>query len=209
MKGLEDVARAVGGRRLTAWPGDRPVRFVTTDSRDVGPGDVFVAITGGRSDGTAYLAEAAARGAILAVVPAHRLVPKDLPEGLSVLEVPDTRAALGRLAAAWRARLSPLRVIAITGSSGKTTTKRLVHAVLSTRLPGRAAPASFNNDLGVPITLLSARPSDRYLVVEIGTNAPGEIAALGQLAEPDVAVITSIGRAHLGGFGAAEAILHE
>jgi len=209
LKGLEDVARAAGGRRLTPWPEDRPIRFVTTDSREVGPGDVFVAISGGRTDGASFLADAAARGAILGIIPADRPRGGDFPAGMMVIEVPDTRAALGRIASAWRRRLSALRVIAITGSCGKTTTKRLVHAVLGTRLPGRAAPASFNNDLGVPITLLSARPADRYLVVEVGTNAPGEIAALAALADPDVAVITSIGRAHLGGFRDAGAILHE
>jgi len=207
--GLEECVRAAGGRRMTPWPDDRPVRKVTIDSREAGPGDIFVAIRGGQREGTEFLGDAAARGAVLAIVPAGSVHARALPPGLAVLEVPCERTALGRVAAMWRRRLTALRVIAITGSAGKTTTKRLVHAVLGTRLPGRAAPRSFNNDLGVPVTLLAARPSDRYLVVEIGTNAPGEIAALGRLADPDIAVVTSIGRAHLGGFGDVESILRE
>src|SRR5690606_27022905 len=96
-----------------------------------------------------------------------------------------------------------------TGSSGKTTTRRLIHAVLSTRWRGRESPKSFNNDLGVPLTVLAASPADKYLLVEIGMNAPGEIADLAAAVQPDIGVVTSAGLAHLGGLGSAEAIAHE
>ncbi|MCH8146553.1 MAG: UDP-N-acetylmuramoyl-tripeptide--D-alanyl-D-alanine ligase [Planctomycetes bacterium] len=119
------------------------------------------------------------------------------------LVVDNTITALGRLAAYYRREVvSPTtEVIAITGSNGKTTTKLMLHHLLSASFPGRCAPRSFNNEIGVPLTLLSAEPDDRYLIVEIGSSAPGEVAHLGQMAAPTIGVITSIGEAHLSGFG--------
>jgi len=187
--------------------GDDPAG-VGTDTRQDLTGKVFIAIRGARFDGHDFLAQAADRGAMMAIVE-HGAPAADLPGTMGVLLVSDTRRALARMALAYRRSLSAAKVIAITGSSGKTTTKRLIDAVLCGALPGSAAPKSFNNDIGVPLTILSARPRDRYVVVEIGTNAPGEVGHLARIAEPDIAVITNIGRAHLEGFGSVEAILRE
>jgi UDP-N-acetylmuramoyl-tripeptide--D-alanyl-D-alanine ligase len=116
---------------------------------------------------------------------------------------------LGRLAAAWRQTLTQTVVIAVTGSCGKTTVKSLLDTVLSRQLAGRAAPRSFNNDIGLPLAILAARPDDEYLVLEIGANNPGEIGQLTKIARPDIGVITMIGRAHLRGFGSIETVTAE
>jgi len=127
------------------------------------------------------------------------------------LVVDDSVKALGRLAGYYRRRVmdESTVVIAVTGSNGKTTTKWMIDHVLSADLPGQASPKNFNNHIGVPLTLLSARRTDRYLVVEIGTSAPGEVDALSQMAQPDIGVITSIGVAHTEGLGDLEAIAAE
>jgi UDP-N-acetylmuramoyl-tripeptide--D-alanyl-D-alanine ligase len=109
----------------------------------------------------------------------------------------------------YRRTLEGTRVVAITGSNGKTTTTRLVHAVLSSRFRGSAPQKSFNNDIGVPLTVLAARRGDQYLICELGTSRRGEIAALGAIVQPDIAVITSIGRAHVGGLGSVAEIARE
>ncbi|MFG0330511.1 MAG: UDP-N-acetylmuramoyl-tripeptide--D-alanyl-D-alanine ligase [Phycisphaerales bacterium] len=181
---------------------------VCIDSRAVEPGVAFIAIRGERFDGHDFVDAAAAAGAALIVIDREACVSQS-GSCERVLLVEDTRRALGQLAAAYRKEFGSLRVVAITGSNGKTTTKRLVHAALTTTLRGRMSPKSFNNDIGVPLTLLSARAGDQYLVVEVGTNAPGEIAALGKLIEPDLAVITNIGRSHLAGLGSVEGVARE
>ncbi len=184
---------------------------VTVDSRSVRPGQVFVAIKGERFDGHDFLPEAAAAGARSVIVQHEPRGPltDDLGRPVAVIRVPDTRRALLRLAQAYRRALEGMKVIGVCGSNGKTTTVRLIDAVLSQRLRGIASRKSFNNDVGVPLTILSARPGHQYLICEIGTNAPGEIAALGSIVEPDVAVIVSIGREHLEGFGSLEGVARE
>ena len=178
------------------------------DSRENLTGKVFVAIHGEHHDGHDYLDEATQAGAGLLIVdrqPSH----DTLSSGPAVLLVDDTRAALARLACAYRLTLSNTTVIAITGSAGKTTVKHLIDSVLSTAMRGTAAPKSFNNDIGVPLTILSAASDDEYLIVEIGANRLGEVNALARLARPDIAVITSIGRAHLEGFATIENVARE
>jgi len=186
---LERALNAVGGESL----GD-PVAFagVSTDTRTLEPGALYVAIAGENHDGHGFVADALERGAAATIVSD----PKAVPAGTPAVVVPDTRRALGALAAAYRRSLSA-RVVAVTGSAGKTSTVRLLDAALGAGLTGTASPRSYNNDIGVPLTILSARESDDYLVCEIGTSAPGEIALLAAIARPDIAMITSIGRAHL------------
>lgn len=172
---------------------------VSTDTRTLSRGQVFVALAGARFDGHAYIADAVAAGSPLIVVEredAADAIDATDAASVAVLKVDSTVRALGQLAASWRRQYAGT-VIAVTGSVGKTTTKQLIHAVLSQAHAGRAAPRSFNNHIGVPLTLLNTRPRDRYVVVEVGTNAPGEIQALARIIEPDVAIITAIGRAHL------------
>ncbi len=207
---LKEVALAVGVVPSPGWERIE-VRRVTTDSREVGAGDLFLPIRGARFDGHGFVDQAVAKGAV-ACICAHDWV-KRTNEGSLVprLPVDDTVDALGRLAAYYRRKVMPIStaVIAVTGSNGKTTTKGMIHHVLGTALKGRCAPKSFNNNIGVPLTLLSGDADDRYLVVEIGTNAPGEVGALAEVAAPDVAVITSIGEAHLEGLGDVRAIAAE
>jgi len=204
---LGDVAAAVG---TVCDPNTSPIviRRVTTDSRDVWPGDLFFALRGPRFDGHQFTAQALAKGAVACVCD-HRL---ETPiESGPILSVDDTLAALGRLAMHYRRAVMPVNtvVIAVTGSNGKTTTKCMIDHILSAEFQGRASPRSFNNAIGVPLTLLSAELNDRYLVVEVGSNSPGEVAALAAIVSPNVAVITSIGEAHLEGLGDLHAVAAE
>lgn len=207
---IENVRAATSGRWLQR-PASLKLRVLTgvgIDTRDDLTGKAFVAIRGQSHDGHAYLAEAAKAGARVLVVE-HVPAGVTLPGDVAVVQVENTRRALARMALNYRRSLRGTKVIVVTGSAGKTTTKRLIDSVLAVSLQGSASPKSFNNDIGVPLTILAARPSDKYLIVEVGTNAPGEIAQLASVVEPDVAVITSIGRAHLEGLGSIEAVAKE
>ena len=175
---------------------------VSTDSRTVARGDCFFAIAGEHFDGHDYVGRALAGGAVCAVVS------RDADEVGSVLRVADTIEALGRLAREYR-RMNGFKIVAITGSVGKTTTRQIVHHVLSRRFRARQARKNFNNTIGLPLTLLDAEPADEVLVTELGANHPGEIAYLTRIAEPDVAVVTNAHPAHLEGFGDLATIIRE
>jgi UDP-N-acetylmuramoyl-tripeptide--D-alanyl-D-alanine ligase len=175
---------------------------VCTDSRTIAPGDCFFAIGGERFDGHDYVGPALARGAACAVVS------RDVDTAGPILRVTDTIEALGRLAREYR-RMNGFKVIAITGSVGKTTTRQIVHHVLSRRFRARQARKNFNNMIGLPLTLLDGGPDDDVLVTELGANHPGEIACLTRIAEPDVAVVTNVHPAHLEGFGDLATIVRE
>lgn len=198
---LDEVVRAVGGT-VASPPPTGNASGVSTDSRTTAEGDVFFALQGPNFDGHDFLAAALERGAAAAVVAARQWarVAAALAEGgthgAALIRVDDPLAALGRLGRYHRDQLSAT-IIAVVGSNGKTTTKAMIDHVLRGRMQGRASPKSFNNAIGVPLTLLSAVAGDDFLVVEVGTNAPGEIAALGALVRPDMAVITAIGEEHL------------
>lgn len=200
---LNEAIRAVDGFS----PVDlRPasIRGVSTDSRTTRAGELFFALRGPNFDGHQFVPQAFARQAVAAIVDRQcvhavrqALTEAGQPEPATpLIAVQNPLTALGRLAAAHR-KLLAAQVIAVAGSNGKTTTKELIHHLLSARFTGRCSPKSFNNAIGVPLTLLSAEGGDDYLVVEIGTNRPGEIAALASLVQPDVAVITTIGEEHL------------
>ena len=199
LTGIDQVAEAVGGRLvgpdgLAALAG-QVVGRVTTDSRAVAAGDLFVALKGDRFDGHAFVAAAVSAGAVAAIVSQPiELPPLARPVGLILVR--DTLAALGRLATWYRSKL-PATVIAVTGSNGKTTTKSMIEHMLGKDRRVAASPKSFNNSIGVPLTLLSADASHDVVVCEIGSNAPGEIAALGAIVRPDIAVIVSISETHL------------
>lgn len=202
---------AVAGQWV-ARPSARPalITGVSTDSRSLTQGEAFIALKGDNFDAHHFIPQAISRGASLVLLERDSALPKgNLPPGLSAIKVPDTRKALMRLARAHRQSLDGTRVIAVTGSNGKTTTVRLIDAALSSRLRGVASIKSFNNEIGVPLTILRARKGDQYLLCEVGMNAPGEIAQLAEVVEPDIAVITSIGRAHIENFGSTDAIAIE
>jgi UDP-N-acetylmuramoyl-tripeptide--D-alanyl-D-alanine ligase len=178
------------------------VTGVSTDSRTVAAGDVFVALRGGRFDGSDYAAEAAARGA------AAVLVSREVPEAVPQILVGDTVEALRVLA---RARRREFRgpVVAVTGSCGKTTTKDFLGEVLARKYRVRVAPENFNNEIGVPLSILALREDDEALVLELGVSAPGEMAPLGEAAEPTVAVLTNVAPTHLEFFGDVAAVRRE
>lgn len=202
------VAESVTGEWVQPPASDVTFDGVSIDSREEQRGRLFVAIKGETHDGHDHVAGAIERGAAGAMVerwPVNDSIPAHVP----VYRVDATRPALAALAGAWRQRLTTTRIIGITGTCGKTTTKTMLHTVLSTTMRGSCAPKSFNNEIGVPLSILATSVDDTYAVLEIGTNGPGEIEALTRLAEPDVAVITMIGRGHLEGLGSVEAVATE
>jgi len=193
---LSEVAEAIGGR----WAGD-DVSFsaVSTDSRKLEGSPLFVALRGDRFDGHDYLGQVASAGAVAV------MVEQESPVAIPQLIVDDTRLALGRLAAVWRDRADP-RLIAVTGSNGKTTLKEMLRAILGQEGAGLlATEGNLNNDIGLPLTLLRLQ-GEGTAVVELGANHPGEIAYLSAIARPDVAVLNNAGRAHLEGFGSPEGV---
>ena len=176
---------------------------VSTDTRTLEPGELFVALRGERFDGTEFVAAAQEAGAAGAVVERR---PDGLAHGFECFVVDNALVALGRLAAARRLALDPT-VVAITGTSGKTTTRELTAAALGDL--AYASPGNFNNLIGTPLSILSADEEARIWVLEVASNQPGEIATLGGIASPDYAVITSVSEGHLEGLGDLEGVLAE
>jgi UDP-N-acetylmuramoyl-tripeptide--D-alanyl-D-alanine ligase len=199
---LSRIAQATGGRLLAA---DVEVSGVSTDTRSLERGDLFIALHGEHFDAHDFLEPAAASAAALLVDDASK-VPADVPAVL----VDDTRLALGRLAAAWRAQFS-LPVIAVTGSNGKTTTKEMIAAILKAAFGAAvlSTRGNLNNDIGLPLTLLGLRASHRAAVIEMGMNQPGEIAYLAKIGAPSVALVTNAQRAHLEGMGDIDQVARE
>lgn len=173
---------------------------VTTDSRQIMPGDIFVALKGENFDGNQYATESLKKGAVLAIIDDSTQV------GEGCILVPDTLQCLQDLARHHRRQLG-IPILGITGSNGKTTTKELCHAVLSQKFKTFATQGNFNNHIGVPLTLLSMDETTEFGIVEMGANHPGEIKTLCDIAEPDYGIITNIGHAHLEGFGSYENII--
>lgn len=192
-----DARAARRGGKITA---------VSTDSRSIRQGDCFFAIPGPNFDGHSFVSQALAKGAVCAVVSRGIKLPQ--VDEKYLLRVNDTVSALGGLAAHYRTECG-FKVTAITGSVGKTTTRHIIAHVLSSRHRVFQAPKSFNNQIGLPLTLLTARPEDEFVVVELGANRPGEIAYLSRIARPDLAVITNVRPAHLEGFGTLDTIVEE
>jgi len=205
MMDLNELARAVGGEVAGA-----AVEFsgVTTDSRAIDAGDLFVALKGERFDGHDYVAQAIARGAAAALT--SRRVEAELP--VAQVVVADTRPALGRLAGAWRRRFQTLALIALTGSNGKTTVKEMLAAILARHAGADeavlATRGNLNNDIGMPLTLLELRARHRFAVIEMGMNHMGEIDYLTRIAAPGVAIVNNAQRAHVGLLGSLEAVAH-
>lgn len=201
---VQEIVRATQGALVVGDLGVR-VAGVSIDSRTLGVGEAFVAIRGHRLDGHAFLAEAAARGASCLVV--HAL-PDRYPAELPLVLVEDTTRALGRLGAWHRGRFA-IPVVAVTGSNGKTTTKELAAAVIAVGRRVLRPESSFNNQWGVPLTLLRLAPEHEALVVELGTNQRGEIAALAALVAPTVGVVTTVAAVHTEFLGSLEGVREE
>lgn len=179
---------------------------VSTDSRTAKVGDCFFAVQGESFDGHDYVVDAFAKGAVCAVV--KREFDDSKFADKAILKVDDTIKALGDLAGEYR-RQCGFKVIAITGSVGKTTTRQIVYHALRRHFRVVQAPKNFNNNIGLPLTLLGADPEDQIVVAELGTNHPGEIAYLTHIARPDIAVVTNVYPAHLEGFGDLQTIIQE
>ena len=179
---------------------------VSTDSRTTKAGDCFFAIPGKNFDGHNYVAGAFAKGAVCAVI--SKDVDQEQSAGKCLLKVEDTIRALGDLAREYR-RQACYKVVAITGSAGKTTTRQIIYHALSRRFRVFQSPKSFNNEIGLPLTLLGADHQDQIVIAELGSNHPGEIPYLTRIAEPDIAVVTNVHPAHLEGFGDLQIIIQE
>lgn len=193
---LAEVAEAVGGELQGA--AETIVTGVTLDSRSVQPGDLFVAVPGERVDGHGFIDAAIAAGAAA-------VLGQQLGSAPGVV-VADSTAALGQLAAALLARLGQLTTVAMTGSSGKTSTKDLLSQVLADDGETIAPPGSFNNELGLPLTVLQCTQTTKYLVLEMGARGVGHISYLCGIATPDVGIVLNVGSAHVGEFGDRDAI---
>ena len=204
-RSLEFIAKACIGELVGGSPQTQVLR-VRTDSRKVEAGDLFFALSGGRFDGHDFLHQAAGKGACGVVANRNRL-----PEGwggTAIIAVDDTRKALGRLGAQYRKDFV-LPTVAVGGSNGKTTTKELIAAVLRQKLATLWSEASYNNDIGVPLTLLRLQQSHQVAVFEVGTNHPGELAALAKMIRPDYGILTCVGREHLEFFGDLAGVARE
>lgn len=195
---VKDVANMTGGKLV--GPSDVSIMEITTDSRDIGASSLFIAIRGDRFDGNDYVASAIEKGAVCALC-------ERIPENYagSAVIVEDTRIAMGKLAKAYKAKISPITV-GVTGSVGKTTTKEFIYSVLSERYNTLKTCGNYNNEIGLPMTVLGLSPDNNAAVLEMGMSAKGEIDYLADIARPDVAVITNIGTSHIGNLGSREAI---
>ena len=198
---MERLAATARRLKVPLQGADARYLRVVTDTRAVQPGDLFVALKGERFDAHDFVAEAAAKGAVAALVSSQVSAP------IAQLVVPDTLIGLQQLATSWRADFD-LPVIGVTGSNGKTTTKQLLAALFAARGPVLATEGNLNNHIGVPLTLLKLRAEHCTAVVEMGASNAGEIALLAGLAAPSVGVITQAGDAHLEGFGSREGVAH-
>lgn len=196
---MSTLSAAADSMHGTLFGTDRIFEGVSTDTRTLRTGELFVALQGPNFDGCDYVAQAQDQGAAGAVVD------RKTDEGLAQITVEDTRLALGSLAAAWRQDQSAV-VVGITGSNGKTTLKEMTAACLSQTAPTLATEGNLNNEIGMPLMLTRIEQSHRFAVLEMGANHAGEIAYLASLAEPDVVAITNAGAAHLEGFGSVEGV---
>jgi UDP-N-acetylmuramoyl-tripeptide--D-alanyl-D-alanine ligase len=197
-----NVREALGGGR-----GDRGISYrkISTDTRQIGEGDIFVALKGERFDGHEFIGKAVEAGATAAVVSDAEV---EAPEGVILYRTGDTLVALQQLAAFRRDRIRA-RFVGVVGSNGKTTTKELIRSVLQTTYTTFATQGNLNNQIGVPLTLLEVPDEVEAVVVEMGTDRPGEIRALTRIVRPDVAVVTSIGEEHLELLGDLHGVLQE
>jgi UDP-N-acetylmuramoyl-tripeptide--D-alanyl-D-alanine ligase len=203
---LDTVAAALAGEAVGKLPhGPAELTGITTDTRKIGKGNAFLALRGERFDGHDYLRDAVRDGAAALIV---SRAPKVDTLGVPIFEVRDTLLALGALGHCWR-RAWGKTVIGVAGSNGKTSTKDLLKAALSRAYEVHATTGNLNNRVGVPLTLLALPPEADLAVIELGTSLPGEVAILRDVAEPDIALVTSIAEEHLEGLGDLAGVLRE
>lgn len=203
---LSQIADAIGASLPDDASLEKAISIsrVSTDTRTLESGDLFVAIKGPNFNGHSYVSEACEKGCV-AVIVEEQDRDLDIPQ----LVVKDTRIALGLMAEAWRKQFLDLKVVAVTGSCGKTTVKEMLSAILNEVAPTLATQGNFNNDFGVPLTLLRLNTSHRFAVLELGANAMGEIAYTSKLVHPDSALITNAAAVHVEGFGSVSNVARE
>jgi UDP-N-acetylmuramoyl-tripeptide--D-alanyl-D-alanine ligase len=207
---LEEILEATRGRLLAGDPGVR-VRGISTDTRSLLPGQMFLALEGERFDGHDFVASALAKGACGAVVRRGKLgslPPQRNGSRAALVEVEDTLFALGEMARRWR-ELHSTVVVGITGSNGKTTTKEMLASILERSRSVLKNEGNLNNRIGLPLTLLGLKEHHRAVVLEMGMNEPGEIGRLCQIARPQVGLITQVAPAHLEGLGSLQGVARE
>lgn len=199
---VDEIVKMTNGKLIQKL--DSFAYGISTDSRTIQKGDLFIPLKGENFDGHDYISQVAEKGAAAA------LVSKDLPQkvNMTLIKVDDTLQALQDFGHNYR-KAYPFKIVGITGSNGKTTTKFFTEKILSKQFKTFASQKSFNNHFGVPLTLLSLKPDTQIGIVEIGMNHAGEISALTKLADPDIALVTTVGRAHLMDFGGIEGIAKE
>ena len=203
---LDRMAAALEGHLVGSPPrGSAQVQSITTDTRKIGKGDVFLALKGERFDGHDYLRDAVRDGAAAVIL---SRVPRLGSLGVPIYEVKDTLVALGALGNYWR-RAWGKTVVGVAGSNGKTSTKDLLKAALGGTYSLHATTGNLNNRIGVPLTLLALPPEADLAVIELGTSLPGEVAILRDIAQPDIALVTSIAEEHLEGLGDLAGVLRE
>jgi len=207
---LKEIILSTGGELIYGRP-DTIVASISTDTRTLHPGDMFVALKGPNFDGSQFTADAFERGAIGALV-------SGLPEGLQIsdgeclVRVENTEKALGDIALLWRRKISP-DILVVMGSSGKTTTREMIFQSLAAAFPSPdrrlfiSANGNLNNTIGVPLTLFQIEPDTQLIVTEIGMNSIGEIRRLTEITDPDILVVTNIGRAHIGMFDSEKELI--
>lgn len=201
-----EIAQAVRGQIIHGKGESHFVR-ISTDSRDISPGDLFVALKGEHFNGHNFVLDAIAKGAAGAIV-SHDFFPNITNTNVALIAVNDTLKALGDLSAYYRQKL-PTHIIAVTGSNGKTTTKDIIHHLLSQCARVIKSPKSFNNCIGVPLTIFELGRQIDFGIIELGTNAPGEIRRLSEIVKPHTAVFTNISETHLEGLGSVEGVAKE
>ena len=202
---LRNVAEATGGRILGGEP-DLALAGISTDTRTLLPGQLFFALKGDTYDAHTFLAAVAGKSAGAAVI--HDEAAAREAPGLAVVLVEDTTRAFGDLAN-WHRSQCPTTVVGVTGSNGKTTTREMLFRILDGVVRSVRSIENFNNAFGVPLTLFQMRPEDVYAVVEMGTNSPGEIKRLAEIADPDIGLLTNVGETHLEGLGDIEGVARE
>jgi UDP-N-acetylmuramoyl-tripeptide--D-alanyl-D-alanine ligase len=203
---LDRVAAALAAQAVGKLPrGAEQLSGITTDTRKIAKGNVFVALKGERFDGHDYLADAVRDGAAAVVVES---APRLNTLGVPIFEVRDTLIALGALGNYWR-RAWGKTIVGVAGSNGKTSTKDLIKAALSRSFSIHATTGNLNNRIGVPLSLLALQPEAEIAVIELGTSLPGEVAILREIAQPDIALVTSIAEEHLEGLGDLAGVLRE
>jgi len=203
---LSDIIAAIKGN-LIQGKDDISIRSISTDSRKISQGELFIAIRGERFDGHDFIEGAITKGAIAVIVDnIHKLSAQKIPSNISVVSVKNSIRALGDIANWYRRLLNPF-VIAITGSTGKTTTKEILARILETYAPTHFTKENYNNLIGLPLSLLETNKDHRFSVLEMGMNSPEEIQRLTEIAEPDLGIITNVGPAHIEAFGSMEGVL--